>query len=348
MDRRPLLVALALGAALAAGPARAADVSGAGATFPYPVYAKWADAYRKQTGTKVNYQSIGSGGGIKQIIARTVDFGASDMPLTAAELEKNGLAQWPMVIGGVVLAVNLPGIEPGRLKLTGPLVADIYLGKITKWNDAPIAELNAGLKLPATEISAVRRSDGSGTTFLFAHYLAAVSPEWKAKIGVNTALEWPTGIGGKGNEGVANFVKQIVGSIGYVESAYAKQNTLTVAQLRNRDGRFVAPTGAGFQAAAAAADWAATPGMAVVLTDQPGAESWPIAGASFVLMHRRQQKPDVARSALGFFDWAFTSGEAMATELDYVPMPSAAADQVRASWAREIAGVDGKPLSPTP
>ena len=350
MKRRNLLAATAFGAlsvAVPLGCAKAAEISGAGATFPYPVYAKWADAYKKETGIGMNYQSIGSGGGIKQITAKTVDFGASDMPLSAEELEKYGLVQWPMVMGGVVAVVNLPGVEPGQLKLTGPLLADIYLGKVKKWNDAPIAQLNGGVKLPATEISVVRRSDGSGTTFLFAHYLAAVSPEWKSKVGVNTALEWPTGVGGKGNEGVANFVKQIVGSIGYVEYAYAKQNKLAHTQLQNAAGQSVSPTAAAFQAAAAGADWKSTPGMAVVLTNQPGAEAWPITGATFILMHKKQEKIDVARAALRFFDWAFVNGETMAMELDYVPMPRAVADQVRATWAREIAGADGKPLSLT-
>jgi phosphate transport system substrate-binding protein len=295
----------------------------------------------------MNYQSIGSGGGIKQITARTVDFGASDMPLSAEELEKNGLVQWPMVMGGVVAVVNLPGVEPGQIRLTGPLLADIYLGRIKRWNDAPIAQLNGGVKLPSTEISVVRRSDGSGTTFLFAHYLAAVSPEWKSKVGVNTALEWPTGVGGKGNEGVANFVKQIVGSIGYVEYAYAKQNKLAHTQLQNAAGQFASPTGASFQAAAAGADWRGTPGMGVVLTNQPGAEAWPITGATFILMHKKQEKTEVARAALRFFDWAFDMGDAMASELDYVPMPQPVVEQVRATWTRSIVGADGKSLLST-
>ena len=323
--------------------AQAAEINGAGATFPYPIYAKWADAYKTKTGTGLNYQSIGSGGGIKQITEKTVDFGASDMPLKPADLEKGGLIQWPMIMGGVVPVVNLQGVQPGQLKLTGKLLADIYLAKITKWNDPAIASLNPGLKLPDQAIAPVYRSDGSGTTFIFTHYLSKVSPEWKDKVGENTSVQFPTGIGGKGNEGVSAMASRTSGGIGYVEYAYAKQNKLTYALLQNHDGQFVSPEIGTFQAAAANADWAKTQDFYLLLTNQPGKDSWPITGASFILMHRQQTKPDVAREALNFFSWAFHNGAEMAKELDYVPMPESVIKLVEQSW-QQIKGPDGKPV----
>ncbi|HZW13766.1 MAG TPA: phosphate ABC transporter substrate-binding protein PstS, partial [Noviherbaspirillum sp.] len=277
-----------VGAAFGVTSVGAADITGAGATFPYPIYAKWAEEYKKATGIGLNYQSIGSGGGIKQIKAKTVDFGASDMPLKADELEKEGLMQFPAVMGGVVPILNVDGIAPGQLKLTGAVLADIYLGKITKWNDQQIASLNAGVKLPAEDITAVHRADGSGTSFLFTDYLSKVSADFKSTVGVGTAVKWPTGVGGKGNEGVAANVQRIKNSIGYVEYAYAKRNKLSHVQLKNRDGQFVQPDDVTFKAAAAGAEWNKTPGFAVVLTDQTGKDSWPITGASFILMHKVQ------------------------------------------------------------
>ncbi len=323
--------------------ANAAEISGAGATFPYPIYAKWAEAYAAKTGLKMNYQSIGSGGGIKQITAKTVDFGASDMPLKPADLEKDGLTQFPMIMGGVVPVVNLPGIQPGQLKLDGKLLADVYLGKITKWNDPAIAALNSGLKLPDQAIAPVYRSDGSGTTFIFTHYLSQVSPEWKEKIGENTSVQFPTGIGGKGNEGVSAMASRTAGALGYVEYAYAKQNKLTYAQLRNKDGQFVSPEIKAFQSAAANADWAKTQDFYLLLTDQPGKDSWPITGASFILMHKQQAKSEVAREALNFFAWAYQNGDKLAEGLDYVPMPDSVVKMVEQSW-QLIKGPDGKPV----
>jgi phosphate transport system substrate-binding protein len=322
--------------ALLGGTALAGDITGAGATFPYPVYAKWAQAYQQKTGMNLNYQSIGSGGGIKQIEAKTVDFGASDMPLTPEDLEKNGLIQWPQIMGGVVPVVNIKGVKAGEMKLNGTLLADIYLGKITSWDDPAIAGLNPGLKLPKQPIAVVHRSDGSGTTFLFSNYLSQVSPEWKTKVGASTAVEWPVGIGGKGNEGVANFSAQTGGSIGYVEYAYALQNKLAYALMQNKEGAFVAPDSKAFQAAAANADWVNTPGMHVVLTDQPGKDSWPITGASFILMHVSQQAPERAKEVLKFFDWSFANGGKMAEELVYVPMPEKVVKLVEDMWAKQI------------
>jgi phosphate transport system substrate-binding protein len=326
--------------------ASAAEITGAGATFPYPVYAKWAEAYKAKTGVSLNYQSIGSGGGIKQINAKTVDFGASDMPLEAKDLEAGGLVQWPMIMGGVVPVVNLPGIAPGKMKLTGPLLADIFLGKIAKWNDPALTKINPDLKLPDQAIAVVYRSDGSGTTFLFTNYLSDVSPDWKSKVGVNTAVEWPVGIGGKGNEGVANFAGQTPGAIGYVEYAYALQNKLTFTQLSNHDGVFVNPEAKTFQSAAANADWEHTPGFHVVLTNQPGKESWPITGASFILFHKAQQAADHAQEALKFFDWSFHNGAKAAEELDYVPMPSAVVAMVEGVWTKDVKTADGKAVWP--
>src|SRR5437588_2286368 len=302
-------------------PAGALDISGAGATFPYPIYAKWADAYKKETGVRLNYQSIGSGGGIKQIQNKTVTFGASDAPLKGAELDKFGLVQFPMVMGGIVPVVNLEGIKPGELVIDGPTLAKIFLGEIKSWDDAAIAKLNAGVKLPKQAIAIVHRSDGSGTTFNFAYYLGDVSADWKSKVGVNTALEWPGGIGAKGNEGVANNVANTKGSIGYVEYAYAKQNKLTYTNMKNHDGKVVQPRSPSFQAAAANADWANAPGFYQILTDQPGAESWPITAATFILMPKQPPDPAAAREALKFFEWAFTNGGKMAEELDYIAMP---------------------------
>jgi len=321
--------------------AQADEISGAGATFPYPIYAKWAEAYAAKTGLKMNYQSIGSGGGIKQITAKTVDFGASDMPLKPADLEKDGLTQFPMVMGGVVPVINVPGIAAGQLKLDGKVLADIYLGKISKWNDPAIAALNPGLKLPDLAIAPVYRSDGSGTTFIFTHYLSEVSPEWKDKVGENTSVQFPSGIGGKGNEGVSAMASRTVGAIGYVEYAYAKQNRLTYALLRNKDGEFVSPASAAFRAAAANADWSKTQDFYLLLTNQPGKDSWPITGATFILLHKQQSKPEVAREVINFFDWAYLNGGKLADDLDYVPMPENVVKLVEQSW-QQIKGADGK------
>ncbi len=324
--------------------AAAAEISGAGATFPYPIYAKWAEAYKAKTGQSMNYQSIGSGGGIKQIQAKTVDFGASDMPLKVEELDKMGAIQWPMVMGGVVPVVNIKGIKPGEMKLTGELVAEIYLGKITKWNDPKLKALNPNVNLPNQAIAAVYRSDGSGTTFIFTHYLSQVSPEWKSKVGENTSVEWPTGIGGKGNEGVAANAGRTDGAIGYVEYAYAKQNKMAYALMKNNEGQFVAPTAGAFQAAAANADWAKAPGFNLLLTSQPGKESWPITGATFILMYKTQDKPENAKAVLNFLDWSYKNGGKMAEELDYVPMPTKVVDMVENVWKSTIKGADGKPV----
>jgi phosphate transport system substrate-binding protein len=344
--RMPLTRGFIAAAALACGlaPALAADITGAGATFPYPVYAKWAEAYKKSTGVGMNDQSIGSGGGIAQIKAKTVDFGASDAPLKAEDLQKEGLLQFPAIIGGVVPIVNLEGVAPGQLRFTGPVLADIYLGKIKSWNDKAITDLNPGVKLPADPITVVRRSDGSGTTFLWTDYLSKVSPEWKQKVGSATAVAWPEGVGGKGNEGVAAYVQRIKGSIGYVEYAYAKKNKMAFAGMQNRDGQFVLPDDAMFQAAAAGADWKGTPGMGVILTDQPGKASWPITGASFILLHAKQDKPESGVEVMKFFDWSFKNGAKMAEELDYVPIPAAVAKQITDSWKANVKDASGKAL----
>jgi phosphate transport system substrate-binding protein len=337
------LTAAAL-AALLLSSAQAAEISGAGATFPYPIYAKWAEAFKAKTGVAMNYQSIGSGGGIKQIEAKTVDFGASDVPLTPEDLARNGLAQFPMIMGGIVPVVNLKGVEPGRLKLTGPVLADIFLGAIVKWNDKRIADLNAGLALPNQAIAVVHRSDGSGTTYNFADYLAKVSSDWQSKVGVNTALEWPAGLGGKGNEGVAALVSRTDGAIGYVEYAYALQNKMAYTLVENKDKAFPRPGNASFQAAAANADWAAAPGFFLILTDQPGKQSWPIAATSFILMHRTQDKPESARQVLAFFDWSFKNGQTLAEGLDYVPFPDKVVSLIEERWKQEIKAADGKPV----
>lgn len=338
-----LIKSLGLATALmAAGSAFATDITGAGATFPYPIYAKWAEAYKAKTGTGMNYQSIGSGGGIKQIIAKTVDFGASDMPLKPEALEKDGLMQFPAVMGGVVPVINVNGIDAGKLKLDGIVLADIFLGKITKWNDPAIAALNAGTTLPDDAITVVHRSDGSGTTFIFTNYLSKVSADWKSVVGEGTAVSWKVGTGGKGNEGVASYVQRIKNSIGYVEYAYALQNKMTYTQLKNREGQFVKPDDDSFKAAAAGADWEHAAGFYELLTNEPGKASWPITGATFILMHKVQDKPESAQSVLSFFDWAYSSGGEMAAALDYVPIPEKLQKLVRAAWKKEIKGSDGK------
>jgi phosphate transport system substrate-binding protein len=332
--------AVALG--LFGGPAQAdTTINGAGATFPYPIYGKWAEAYKAKTNIGMNYQSIGSGGGIKQITAKTVDFGASDAPLTVEKLGEIGLMQFPMVMGGVVPVVNLDGVKPGELKITGPMLADIYLGKITSWDDQAIAKLNPGVKLPKEKISVVSRADGSGTTFIFTHYLSKVSPEFKDKIGNNTSVSWPAGVGGKGNEGVASYVQRLKNSIGYVEYAYALQNKMTYTQMQNKAGKFVKPDSASFQAAAANADWAHTPGFNLMLTEQAGEKSWPITGATFILVYKNQEKPETAREVLKFFDWTYHHGDKMAEELDYIPMPDAVVKLVEQTWKTEIKDAKG-------
>ena len=336
---------VALTATLATA-ACAVDITGAGATFPYPIYAKWADAYKKQTEVALNYQSIGSGGGIKQIQAKTVDFGASDMPMKPEELEKNGLVQFPAIVGGNVIVYNLKSVESGKIRLTGTLIADIFLGKVTKWNDPAIAKLNAGVSLPADAISVVHRSDGSGTTFIFANYLSKASAEWKTKVGEGTSVNWPTGVGGKGNEGVASYVQKINGAIGYVEYAFAKQNKLAVAAIQNQAGEFVLPDDLTFKAAAANAQWDKSPGFYEILTNQPGKDSWPMTGASFILMHKAQEKPANAKQVLAFFDWAFRSGGKMAEELDYVPLPDSLVKLVQNEWKTKLKDAGGKTFYP--
>jgi phosphate transport system substrate-binding protein len=331
-DRTTIALALCLATCTFAGGATAQDVTGAGATFPAPLYAKWADAYNKATGQKINYQSVGSGAGLRQIRGKTVDFGASDMPLPDAELAKDGLVQFPTVIGGVVPVINVRGLQPGQVKLTGQILGDIYLGKISKWNDPAIAVLNPGVPLPDAAITPVRRADGSGTTFIFTNYLSKTNPEWKAQVGEGTAVNWPTGAGGKGNEGVAAFVQRLPNSIGYVEYSYAKSTRMTHVQLRNRDGQFVNPDDATFKAAAAGAAWEKS--FYQILTEQPGAQAWPITGATFILMQARQDRPAQAASALRFFEWAFVKGDKMASDLEYVPLPDAVESLVRREWSR--------------
>ncbi len=336
---------VAMGATVLAGTvALAADISGAGATFPAPVYAKWAEAYKAATGIGLNYQAIGSGGGIKQIKARTVAFGASDKPLTPAELNEAGLMQFPTVMGGVVPVVNLPGVQPGQLHLTGAVLADIYRGAITKWNAPQIAALNRGVKLPALPITVVHRSDGSGTSFLFTSYLSMKSPAWKTAVGASDSVQWPTGLGGKGNDGVSAFVKQTIGSIGYVEYAYAKQNHATFVLVQNRAGQYPAPVAANFAAAAAGADWTKAPGNYLLLLDEPGAKSWPITGATFILVYKKQDDAASGAAVLKFFDWAYKNGDAAAGALDYVPMPASVKTLMRKQWATQITGSDGKPV----
>ncbi|HWW63307.1 MAG TPA: phosphate ABC transporter substrate-binding protein PstS [Sphingomonadaceae bacterium] len=335
---------VALGAAMVlVQGAQAADISGAGATFPAPIYAKWAEAYRAQTGIGLNYQAIGSGGGIKQIKAKTVAFGASDKPLKPAELNEAGLYQFPTVMGGVVPVMNLPGVKPGQVHLTGAVLADIYLGRVNKWNAPQIAALNKGVRLPNLPITVVHRSDGSGTSFLFTSYLSMKNPLWAKQVGASDSVQWPTGIGGKGNDGVAAMVRQTVGSIGYVEYAYAKQNGSTFALLQNKAGKFPAPTAANFAAAAAGAKWAAAPGNYILLLDQPGANAWPITGATFILLHKNQADAASGASVLKFFDWAYKNGDKQAVALDYVPMPAGVKALVRKQWAASIKA-GGKPV----
>jgi phosphate transport system substrate-binding protein len=333
MLKRLLILGAAACLSLAAS---AADISGAGATFPYPIYAKWADAYKTLTGVGLNYQSIGSGGGIKQIKAKTVTFGASDMPLKPDDLNSSGLIQFPMIIGGVVPVVNIKGVLPGQLHLDGSTIASIYLGDITQWNDAAIKKLNPKLTLPTTAIAPVYRSDGSGTNFLFSDYLSKSSPKFKSTIGANTSVQWPVGIGAKGNEGVANMTTQTDGAIGYVEYAYAKQNKMSFTSLTNKSGNTVAPNAESFQAAAATADWAGADSYYLILTDQDGAKSWPITGASFILLYKQPDDAAAVGEALKFFAWAYKDGAPMAAELDYVPLPASLIAQVKKTWSSQI------------
>ena len=339
MLRRLVGSALFLTLALSA---HAADITGAGATFPYPIYAKWAEAYKAKTGVGMNYQSIGSGGGIAQIKAKTVDFGASDMPLKQEDLQTAGLMQFPAIVGGVVPVMNVEGIKPGGIRLSGPVLADIFLGKIKKWDDKPIADLNPGLKLPSAAITVVHRSDGSGTTFIWTDYLSKVNAEWKSKVGASTAVAWPEGVGGKGNEGVAAYVQRMKGSIGYVEYAYAKRNNMPYALVQNKDGQYVAPDNDTFQAAAANADWKNAPMFYQILTDQPGKNAWPITGASFILMHVKQDKPQNAAEVLKFFEWSFRNGQKLAEDLDYVPLPESVVKLIENAWKSQIKDGSGK------
>lgn len=325
--------------------AQASEATGAGSTFVYPILSKWAEAYRQKTDLQINYQSIGSGGGIAQIKKKTVDFGASDMPLKPEELEAARLTQFPIVIGGDVPVVNMAGIKPGELKLTGAVIANIFLGKIIKWNDPAIVALNKGLKLPDQGISVVHRSDGSGTTFIWTNYLSKVSPDWKTNVGEGTAVSWPVGVGGKGNEGVAQYVKAIDGSIGYVEYAYAIQNNMTDALVQNHESEFVKAGTASFQAAAASADWSKAPSFYLILTDQAGKAAWPITGSVFILMYKTQDKPEVAKAILKFFDWVYSAdGDKLAASLDYVSLPPSVVKQIEAAWKAQIKDASGKPL----
>jgi len=339
---RAALMALSLTLPLVPATVVAQDVTGAGATFPAPVYAKWADAYNKATGARINYQSVGSGAGIRQIKAKTVDFGASDMPLTDEDLAKDGLLQFPTVIGGVVPVVNIKGIAPGQIKLTGQVLGDIYLGKITKWNDAALTAINPGVPLPDADISVVRRADGSGTSFIFTNYLSKVNAEWKAKVGEGTAVNWPVGAGGKGYEGVAAFVQRLPNSIGYVEYAYVKQNKMTFTLMKNKDGHFVTPNDTAFKAAAAGADW--NKSFFQITTEQPGKDAWPLTNPTYILMYKTQDKPVNATNALKFFDWAFANGDKMADDLDYVPLPDSVKALVRKQWETQIKDAAGKPV----
>ncbi len=329
-------------AVLMASAALAAEISGAGATFPYPIYAKWAEAYAQKTGNQLNYQSIGSGGGIRQIKSKTVTFGASDKPLEPAELKEAGLVQFPMIMGGVVPVVNVEGIKSGQIKLDGNTLADIFRGEISSWNDDRIAKLNPGVQLPDTAIAVVHRSDGSGTTFLFTNYLAKANADWKQQVGSDASVQWPVGIGAKGNEGVANNVQRTEGAIGYVEYAYALQNKLPYALMVNKAGKAVEPTSGAFQAAAAHADWANAEGFYVILTDQPGDDSWPITGASFILMYEQPDHPEASLEALKFFAWGYANGDAMAEDLHYVPMPDKVVELVEQMWKTSIKGAGGK------
>ena len=343
MTRFPKLALIGAAAMTVAGFAQAQEVTGAGATFPAPLYAKWASDYNKATGFKLNYQSVGSGAGIKQIDAKTVDFGASDMPQTDEVLAPKGEVQFPTVIGGVIPVVNIKGIAPGQMKLTGAVLADIYLGKIKKWNDPAIKSLNPGVPLPDAQIAVVRRADGSGTTFIFTNYLSKVSPEWKSKVGEGTAVNWPTGAGGKGNEGVAAFMGRLPNAIGYVEYAYVKQNKMTYTLLKNHDGNWVKPDAAAFKAAAAGADWSKS--FYQVTTDQPGKDAWPITNPTYIILHKVQDKPAQAAAVMKFFDWAYKSGDKAADDLDYVPMPASVKEAVRHLWDTQIKDAAGKPIA---
>ena len=336
---------LALAAIVVAGPLAAQQITGAGATFPNPIYQKWGEAAQQPTGLQLNYQSVGSGAGQNQILNRTVDFGASDAPMDPAKLEQNRLLQFPTVMGSLVAIVNVPGVEEGKMKLTGDILADIYLGKITKWNDPRIVEHNKGLPLPNLAIAPVYRADGSGTTYVWVSYLAAVSPDWKTKVGVGTSVKWPAGTGARGNEGVAGTVRNTRGTIGYVESAYAVQNKLVATQIRNKAGNFVKPEAASFIAAAENADWKVT-NFAADLVEQPGAKSWPIVSPTFVIVPKDPKDPARAANVLKFFDWAYTSGAKLAEDLDYVPLPKSVQDAVRAAWTTEVKGPDGKSVRP--
>ena len=339
-----ILTASGCFAACAIGPAIAADISGAGATFPFPIYAKWADAYKKETGVGIAYQPVGSSEGIRQIHDKEVTFGASDMPLKPEQLNKDGLVQFPTVMGGDVPVVNIDGIKSGDLKLDGDTLAKIFLGQITKWDDPALQKLNPGAKLPTQAIVVVHRSDGSGTTFIWTDYLSKVSAEWKSKVGANTSVEWPAGIGAKGNEGVANNVANTKGAVGYVEYAYAKQNNLTTVNMINKDGKTITPNAKSFQAAAANADWEKAEGFYVILTDEPGPDSWPIAGATFILIHKQPPDPEAAAEALKFFAWAYAKGAKMAEDLDYVPMPDNVVTAIKKVWTAQIKDASGKPL----
>ena len=325
--------------------AHAAEITGAGASFPYPIYAKWAELYKAATGNSLNYQSIGSGGGIKQIKAKTVDFGASDAPLKQEELAEAGLTQFPAVVGGVVPVINLDGITPGQVKLSGHVLGDIYSGKITKWNAAEIVALNPGVKLPADDITVVYRSDASGTSYVFTSYLSKANDDFKGKVGAGTAVKWPTGVGGKGNEGVAANVQKVKGAIGYVEYAYVKKNKLNFTQLKNKDGVFVSPDDESFKAATATGDWAKTPGFAVDFTDAAGKASWPISSATFILLHKEQAGDGgKGKEVLKFFDWAYKNGAKSASELDYVPLPASVTKLVEDSWKANLKDSSGKAL----
>jgi len=328
---------------LVAGAAQAGDITGAGATFPAPIYLKWADAYKKTTGASLNYQAIGSGGGIKQIQAKTVDFGASDKPLKPEVLNASGLFQFPTVIGGVVPVVNIPGMKPGQIHITGAVLADVYMGEIKNWNDPKLAALNKGLKLPNLPITVVHRADGSGTSFIYTSYLSAKNPTWASKVGASDSVAWPAGVGGKGNDGVDALVKQTVGSIGYVEYAYAKQNHNTYVMVQNHSGAYPAPNAAAFAAAAGGADWAKAPGNFLLLIDQPGVKSWPISGATFILVYKEQANAAKGADVLKFFDWAYKNGDAMAASLDYVPLPAGVKNLMRKEWVANVKS-GGKPV----
>lgn len=342
---KQLVISIAAVSTLAfASVSSATDITGAGATFPYPAYAKWAEAYKAKSGVSMNYQSIGSGGGIKQINAKTVDFGASDKPLTPEELAQGGLMQFPTIIGGVVPVINVNGIESGKLHLDGQTLADIYMGKITKWNNPAIVAMNKDLKLPDDLITVVHRSDGSGTSFIFTNYLSKVSADWKANVGEGTSVSWKAGTGGKGNEGVASYVQRIKGSIGYVEYAYALQNKMAAVLMKNKEGNFVSPDADSFKAAAAGADWKHAPGFYEILTNEAGKNSWPISGATFILMHKSQDKPESAEAVLKFFDWAYANGDKLASELDYITLPDSVKAMIRDTWKHEIKAANGKAI----